>query len=148
MELLPPSNCSDHKQIHEIVHTAIPIGDHVPMCCVNMWVCLKHRVSLSVCVHCRHMQKAHKEEWQHLPLWGKMSQIHQWCCPARARWSDSPHWGMRALHTLHRRTHFSYSNWVTKFKHFWLTGASQASQKHEYANRPISTLIYKSGITL
>lgn len=35
------------------MHTAIPVSDHVPMCCINMWICLKYRVDLWVDT-CRH----------------------------------------------------------------------------------------------
>lgn len=101
-QLLPPSYCSNHKQIHEIVHAAIPVRYHVPMCCVDMWICLKHDVDLSVKLWGSGGIHNLDTIEQHLPLWGKMSQIHQWCCLAPVQWSDSPHWGMHALHTLHR----------------------------------------------
>lgn len=80
------------------MHTAVPIGSHVAVCCINMWIPLNYGMNLSVTDTWGNVQVA---QTPYSPPWGKMSQIHQWCCPAPVRWSDSPHWGTRTPRTLY-----------------------------------------------
>ena len=118
---IPPGYCRYHQQVHEVVYTSIPVGNHMSMSSINVGICLKHawrtawQESYITCLDHLHYSLSNTIIflevdcflfWTveiavvYLPLSSKRSRIHLWCHPAQDLWWGSQHSKMRRLQKL------------------------------------------------